>query len=226
MVKALANHAHPRRTAKLAKGELSTLIVDDHFVTRLGIKQLLTEEFRGITFGEAATKSEALEAIDKRAWHAVTLEINIPGNRGLHLLEELLRRQPDAQVLVLTVHPEWQYARKALSLGALAYLTKDSPRLELVKGFSRLLAAKRHVDRASQSVPAVIPVTGNLHETLSSQEYKVGLALASGKRPGQVAAELQLSIKTVSTYKSRILKKMQMNNSADLVRYAIDHQLL
>jgi two-component system, NarL family, invasion response regulator UvrY len=221
----LVSRGNPDRRSRHGKGTLAVLIVDSHMVTRHGVKQLLTEEFRGVTFGEATTKGEALEALEKRTWQAVILEINIPGNRGVRILEEILRRQPEARVLVLTVHPAWQYASKALSSGALAYLTKDSPRVELVKAFSQVLTGKRQVGRSQESLPDVIRGNEMSHEILSPQEFKVMLALAAGKRPGEIAFELKVSIKTVSTHKRRILNKMRLNNSADLVRYAIDHQL-
>ena len=216
---------NPDRRRKLGEDTLSILIVDNHFVVRHGIKQLVAEEFRGVIFGEAQTKSEALEALEARRWHAVILEIGIPGNRGLQLLQDIIQRQPDIRALLLTVHPEWHYARKALNLGALVYLTKDSPRADLMKAIRQVLTSRRQAARSPDSAPSVIHATANPHETLSSQEFKVLLALGAGKGPGEIAADLNLSIKTVSTYKRRILNKMQLNNGADLIRYTIDHQI-
>jgi DNA-binding NarL/FixJ family response regulator len=217
------NNCTPDRR-KPSEAGLSVLIADNHWLLRYGVKQLLAEEFRGIAFGEARTKTEVLEELGKRAWQAVSLELDIPGARGLEILEEILRRQPDARVLVLTVHPKSQYASKALNLGALAYLTTDSPRVELLNAFRRVLAGERYIGRSRESVPAVMPVGPSLHESLSPREFEVMLALSVGKRPGEIAIELNRSIKTISTYKRRILEKMQLHNTADLVRYTIDHQ--
>jgi DNA-binding NarL/FixJ family response regulator len=215
------NQANPSRKNRGGDGGFWTLIADNHLATRYGIKQLLGEEFRGISFGEAGTKSEVLEALEKRVWQAVTLELNIPGTRGLDMLQEILRQQCQARVLVLTAYPESRYARKALSLGAFGYLTKDRPRVEFVKAFRQVLEGTNSTGPAQASGLIVIPA----HETLSAQEFKVMLAMNAGKRPGEIASELNLSIKTVSTYKRRIFNKMQLENSADLVRYAIDHHL-
>jgi two-component system invasion response regulator UvrY len=215
------NYTPDRR--KPSEAGPSVLIADNHWLLRYGVKQLLAEEFRGIAFGEARTKREVLEELERRAWQAVSLELDIPGTRGLELLEEILQRQPEARVLVLTVHPKSQYASHALNLGALAYLTTDSPRVELLNAFKRVLAGERYIGRSKESVPAEIPV-GPTHETLSPREFEVMLALSAGKRPGEIAIELNRSIKTVSTYKRRILEKMQLHNTADLIRYTIDHQ--
>ena len=214
--------AEPRSSDR---DRLSVLIVDSHWVTSRGVKQLLAEEFRGIAFGEARTRSEALKEIEKRAWHAVILEINIPGNHGLQILEDVLARRPETRVVVLTVDAESQCASQALSLGALAYLTKDCPRVDLIKAFRRVLMGARPLARSEKSAPPVIRVSAHSHETLSSQEFKVMLALGAGNRPGEIAAALNLSIKTVSTYKKRILSKMQLRSSADLIRYMVNHQL-
>lgn len=213
------------RSERRERDNLSVLIVDSHWVTSRGVKQLLAEEFRGIAFGEARTRSEALKEIGKRPWHAVILEINIPGNHGLEILEDILARQPETRVLVLTVDAEPQCVSQALSLGALAYLTKDSPRIELIRAFRRVLMGTRCVGRSEKSAQPVIRVSNHSHETLSSQEFKVMLALGTGKGPGEIATGLKLSIKTISTYKRRILNKLQLRSSADLIRYMIDHQL-
>ena len=205
----------------------SALIIDDHVVVRHGLKQMLREEFRGITFGDAANAVEARLALAKRPWDLVVLDIGMPGQDGFEVLREIRRDHPQMRVLVLSVHLERQYAAQALELGATGYVSKDASRSELLKAFRAVFAGKRYLSRSisGEPIPKAASSEDSPHKALSAREVVVMRALAMGKRSGEIAAQLNLNIKTVSTYKRRILNKLQLNSTADLVRYFIDHNL-
>ena len=205
--------------------KLSILIVDDHLLIRLGLKQVLGNEFRDVVFGEAETAEEALARIKAQPWHLVILDVSLPDDEdALSVLPEICARRPQAAVLVLGVHPDSQYAARYLQLGASGYISKSSGRFDLLKAVSNVLDGKKHfsesVRREARSLgPAAF------HANLSAQEYKVLLALAAGRRTGDVASDLNLSAKTVSTYKRRVLNKLGIESTAALVRYVIDNKL-
>ena len=199
------------------------LIVDDHLLVRNGLKQVLTEEYRSITFGEARTADEALAHVSKQPWDLIVLDIGIPGKDGFYVLHEILQRRPRTRVLMLSIHADPLYAVRARQIGALGYVCNDAGRSDLVKAFKNVLAGTAHYDASLPPRSAVPPAVD--HASLSAREYKVLLAFAAGKRTGEIAAELNLNIKTVSTYKRRLLDKLRLRSTADLVRYVIDHQL-
>jgi DNA-binding NarL/FixJ family response regulator len=206
---------------------LSVLVVDDHFVARHGLKQALREEFRDIAFGEAATAAEALIEIAKQRWAVIILDISIPATSGFQVLEEIRKKSSTAKVLVLSVHSEPQYAARAFRLGALAYVTKDAGRAEILAAFRSVLAGRKYVSASlarrlkaqSEAAYDVGP------EVLSSRERTVLLALAAGKRVTEIAKELNLDARTVTTYRRRILNKLHLHTVADIVRYVMDHQI-
>jgi len=205
----------------------SILIVDDHMLVRRGLRQILAEEFRDAVFSEASTADEALAEVARRPWELVTLNTGITGQSGLHLLQAIRKVRPKASVLVVSVHPAVRHAIRAFELGAMAYVTKDTPRSELVKAVRSLLAGRKYLT-ASLSQKLRSEIAGDHeqgHETLSAREFKVMLAIATGKRTGEIATEWHLSAKTVSTYRHRILSKLGLKSNADVVRYVIDHQL-
>jgi DNA-binding NarL/FixJ family response regulator len=213
--------------------KLSILIVDDHLLIRLGLRQVLGQEFRDVVFGEAETAEEALARIKAQPWHLVILDVSLPDDEdALSVLPEICARRPQAAVLVLGVHPDSQYAARYLQLGASGYISKSSGRSDLLKAVADVLDGKKHfsesVRREARS-PARSPARSQrpaaLHASLSAQEYKVLLALAAGRRTGDVASELNLSAKTVSTYKRRVLNKLGIESTAALVRYVIDNKL-
>jgi DNA-binding NarL/FixJ family response regulator len=199
------------------------LIVDDHLLVRNGLRQVLAEEYRGVVFGEARTADEALTQVAKHAWDLVVLDIGIPGQDGFYVLQETLQRRPRTRVLMLSIHADPPYAARARQLGACGYLSKDAGRSDLVKAFRNVLAGRAHFDSSLPHVSAAPAAPGQA--TLSAREHKVLLAFAAGKRTGEIAAELSLSIKTISTYKRRLLNKLHLTSTADLVHYVIDHQL-
>ena len=205
------------------------LIADDHAVVRRGLREILEEEIPGAEFGEAADTREALEQIRKHDWDVVVLDITMPGGSGLDVLRDSKGIRPNLAVLVLSMHPEDQYAVRALKAGAAGYLTKESAPEELVTAISTILAGRKYVSASLAQGLALRLANGNdgpLHETLSAREHEVMLMLAAGTMVSHIAEELSLSVKTVSTYRTRILDKMGMKTNADLTRYAMENDLL
>ena len=205
--------------------KLSILIVDDHLLIRLGLKQVLGHEFRDVVFGEAETAEEALAQIKVKPWHLVILDVGLPDDDdGFSVQREICARRPQAAVLVLGMHPDAQYAARCLQLGAAGYISKSSGRSDLLKAVGDVLDGKKHFSESVRR-EARSQRSAGFHADLSAQEYKVLLALAAGRRTGEVAAELNVSAKTVSTYKRRVLNKLGLESIAGLVRYVIDHKL-
>ena len=196
------------------------LLVDDHPVVRNGVKQELAGT--GITVDEAGTADEALERLRERPCDIVVLDITLPGRSGLELLNELRRERPSLPVLVLSMHPAAQFARRVLSAGAWGYLTKDSPPGELGRAITRLRAGHRYLPHGGHHNRPPKPQ----HDRLSDREYQVLRMLAAGRPVSQIAADLSLSIKSISTYRARILKKMGMQTNADLIRYGLNNNLV
>jgi two-component system, NarL family, invasion response regulator UvrY len=199
------------------------LIVDDHMLVRNGLKQVFAEEYRRVVFGEAGTADEALAQIAKQPWDLVSMEITIPGRDGFYLLQQILLRRPGTRVLVLSSLEDPLSASRALKMGASDYVCKSAGRSELVKAIKHALNGKAHAARSfAPKSPA--PVSSR-RVVLSAREQNVMLAFAAGKGTAEIAAELSLSVTTVSTYKRRILNKLHLKSSANLIRYAIDHRL-
>jgi DNA-binding NarL/FixJ family response regulator len=205
----------------------SVLIIDDHPAYCHGLKQVIGEEFPGTIYGEASNGDSALRQLGKLAWDLVILDMDLPGTNGLPLLQAIREQLPNCKVLLLTAHPGAEFLTDFLQLGAVGYLTKEEARMDLIRAFRSVMNGKPY--------PAKVPErTRTLnchhwdppHQGLSEREFSVMIALAEGKRPTDIARELDLSIKTVSTYKRRILDKMNMNVSAELTRYAIRSGLI
>jgi two-component system invasion response regulator UvrY len=205
------------------------LITDDHAVVRQGLKQILAEEFKRAEFGEASNVQEAIDKVWKENWDVVVLDITMPGRSGLEVLKEIKRSRPKLPVLMLSMHPEDQFAVRLLKIGASGYMTKESAPQELVGAVKKVVAGGRYVSPALAEKMAsylAIDVQTPPHERLSDREFLVLRLIASGKTPTAIAKELGLSVKTVSTYRTRILEKMSMANSAELTHYAIQNQLV
>jgi two-component system, NarL family, invasion response regulator UvrY len=205
------------------------LIVDDHAVFRRGLKETLGEAFPRVTFGEASTALEALEETRRQDWNIVILDISMPGRSGLDILNDLHQLRARLPILLLSMHPEEQYARRALKSGAAGYLTKESVPEELKEAVRRIVAGGRYVSASLAEKLASDLRTGGdtpIHELLSDREFQVLRMIASGKTVKEIADELSLSVKTVSTYRARILEKTGMKTNADLIRYALQTQLV
>jgi two-component system invasion response regulator UvrY len=205
------------------------LIADDHAVVRRGLKQILADEFKKADFGEASNAREALDRIRKEKWDTVVLDITMPGRSGLEALKEIKEARPKLPVLVLSMHPEDQFAVRVLKSGASGYMTKESAPEELVGAVKKVLGGGRYVSAALAEKMAsylAIDTPKPPHERLSDREFVVLRMIASGKTVSRIAAELSLSVKTVSTYRTRILEKMAMTSNAELTHYAIKNQLV
>jgi len=208
---------------------MRVLIADDHAVFRRGLRDTLAEAFSRVTFGEAKTAQETIELARRQDWDVVILDISMPGKSGLDILDDLRRLRPKLPVLLLTMHPEQQYARRALKAGAAGYLTKDSVPEELKEAIKRIVAGGRYVSATLAEKLAVDLREGAdlpLHELLSDREFQVLRMIASGKTVKEIAEDLSLSVKTVSTYRARILEKTDMKTNAELIRYALQSQLV
>jgi two-component system, NarL family, invasion response regulator UvrY len=208
---------------------MKILIADDHAVVRRGLKETIGEDFRKATFGEATTAQETLECVRRQDWDIVVLDISMPGKSGLDILDDLQRLRPKLPVLFLTMHPEEQYARRALRAGAAGYMTKESVPDELKSAVRRILSGRRYVSATLAEKLAFDLRKGAdvpLHELLSDREFQVLRMIASGGSIKEIAGELSLSVKTVSTYRARLLKKTGMRTTADLIRFAIRSHLV
>lgn len=205
------------------------LIVDDHAVVRDGIKRIFDEQPVAAVFGEAVTPQEALNLVSEHEWDLVVLDISLQGGNGLEALKEMKKIHPKLRVLILSMHAEEQYARRAFKSGAAGYITKDSPRAEIVKAVNKVMSGERYVSSALAE-KLIVSMQGDedkpLHETLSDREFEVMRLIASGKTLKEIAEILSLSDKSISTYRMRILEKMKMKTNAELIRYVLQHGLI
>jgi DNA-binding NarL/FixJ family response regulator len=208
---------------------ISILIADDHAILRRGLKEILRGELESATFDEAGTAQQVLAQVHSRVWDLVILDISMPGRSGLDLLRDLQQLRPELPVLVLSMHPEDQYATRVLKAGAAGYMNKETAPKELVKAVRKVLAGGRYVSAAlAEKLAADLSADAARlpHEKLSHREFEVLRMIASGKTVSQIAEELHLSVTTVSTHRARMLEKMGMENNADLMRYALHNRLI
>ncbi|MGE8565086.1 MAG: response regulator [Achromobacter sp.] len=207
---------------------ITLMLADDHTLLREGLRRLLEQAGDITVAGEARDGSEALRQLALRAWDLIVLDMSMPGRDGVGLIRQIKTDFPKVPILVLTMHGEQQYAVQAIKAGAAGYLTKDSAADELVQAVRKVAAGGRYLSRSlAESIVFERhgDVSGQPHLLLSDRELSVFRYLASGMSNSDIARLLCLSIKTVSTYKGRVLVKMQLRNQADLVRYAIKHDL-
>jgi two-component system, NarL family, invasion response regulator UvrY len=205
------------------------LIVDDHAIVREGLKRILSEIVDADCIGEAANGLEAMELIRKQSWDTVLLDIAMPGKSGLELLKVIKGENPALPVLVLSIYPQDQYEVRVLAAGASGYLNKETAPEQLVAAVKKVTRGRKWISEATaerlasgREADSIRP----LHERLSDREFDVLRMIASGKTVGQIAEELHLSVKTVSSHRSRILKKMGMQNNAELANYGIRQGLV
>lgn len=204
------------------------LLVDDHPVARHGIKSLLVERMKDAVIGEAPDGMTALRAIEDDPWDLVIADISMPGMSGLELIKEIRNVKPTLPTLVLSMHPPSQFARRALSAGAMGYVTKDSGLDEFITAIEHATRGRRYItsDTADLLLRQSEKWEALPHESLSDREYQVLRLLGSGQTISDIGRELGLSVKTVSTYRARVLEKLGMRSNAELMRYAIENQLL
>ena len=205
------------------------LIADDHAVVRNGLTKILKEADGGICVDEAENGQEALAKALQASYEMVLMDISMPGRGGLEVLKEIKSHRPKLPVLMLSMHPEEEYAVRALRAGASGYVTKDSAAEELVGAVRKVLGGGRYVS-ASLAEKLAFEMEADVdrppHEILSDREFQVMRMIASGKTVKEIAQELSLSVKTISTYRSRILEKMRLKNNAELTRYAFENRLV
>src|SRR5258706_9085319 len=208
---------------------MKILLADDHAVVRQGLKLILADHFKKAVFGQARNATEALMRIAKEHWDVLVLDITMPGRSGLEILQDVKRLRPKLPVLVLSMHPEDQFAVRMLKTGAAGYLTKESADVELVGAIKKVVEGGRYISPSLAERMASyldMDLSKAPHERLSDREFLVLRMIASGKTVSQIAKELSLSVATVSTYRARILEKMDMKNNAELTHYAIQKSLV
>ena len=208
---------------------MKILITEDHAVVRQGLKLILADHFRKAVFGEARNATEALARVWKEKWDVVVLDITMPGRSGLEVLKEIKRSRPKLPVLILSMHPEDQFAVRLFKAGAAGYLTKESAGEELVGAIKKVVAGGRYISPSLAERMAsylTMDVQKAPHERVSDREFLILRMIASGKPVSQIARELSLSVSTVSTYRARILEKMDMKNNAELTHYALQKELV
>jgi len=203
---------------------IRVLVVDDHAVVREGLKRIIAEASGMMVGGEAADGPEALRLVMSEPWDAVVLDVTMPGRSGLDVLKEIRRQQPHLPVLILSMHGEEQYAIRALKAGAAGYMTKESASDQLVAAIRRVAGGRRHISPSLAEQLAVDigrDTDQPLHAALSDREHEVLCLIGSGHTLSEIARRLSVSVKTVSTYRARMLDKMSMHNNAQLTHYAI-----
>jgi len=208
---------------------IKIFIADDHAIVRKGLKQIISETPDMIVSEEADNGLEALDKISENNYDVILLDISMPGKNGLEILRLVKRKKPKLPVLMLSVHPEEQYAIRSLRAGAAGYLTKESAPDELIAAIRKISKGGKFVNAslAEKLISELeIYVEKPSHETLSDREYQVMCMSAMGKTLKEIAQELSLSIQTVSTYRTRILEKMDMTSIAEVIRYAVKHGLV
>lgn len=205
------------------------LIVDDHAILRAGLKRILEDEFANVAVGEAGSADEAASELAGGTWDVVLLDISLPGRSGLDLLPDVKRDHPATRVIVLSSFGDQQFAVRSLRMGASAFLTKERAARELIDAIRTVVAGRRYVSaELAEQLAALVAADKpqSPHETLSSREFEVFRLIACAKTVSEIGVELGLSVKTVSTYRARVLEKMAMSSNAELMQYAIRHGLV
>ena len=205
------------------------LIVDDHAIVRVGLKQILMEERDDFIFGEAASASEAFRLLGETQWDLMLLDINLPAKNGIETLKQIRAQNNQIPVLVLSMYPEDQYAVRALKAGAAGYMTKEMAPECLLDAINKVAGGGRYISpELAEQLAREIQSGGNPHphSLLSDREYEIFRLIASGKSVSEIGQALSLSVKTVNTYRSRILGKMGLKHNAELTHYAVKYQLV
>lgn len=207
---------------------MNILIADDHAIVRKGLKQLLLDELGNAVIIEASNCTEVYEQVRGKVWDFILLDISMPGRNGLDILKQLRADGIKAPILMLSMHPEEQYAVRVLKAGASGFLNKNSATDELINAVRKVLSGKRYI--TATLAEKLADSLGNSEkpsqEQLSDREMQVFQLLATGKTVSDIAEEIALSVSTVSTYRGRILEKMKFANNAELTRYALDNKLI
>jgi DNA-binding NarL/FixJ family response regulator len=213
----------------IESGRIKILIADDHGIVRKGIMQSLTLNFPQAAFGEASNAGEILRLISEELWDILILDISMPGRNGLDVLKEIKASHPGLQVIIFSMYPEDQFAIRCIKAGAAAYLTKDISSDEFAEAIRKILTGGRYLTASLADLIAneiKVSVEKPVHSILSDREFQVFLLIASGMNVSLVARELSLSVKTISVYRSNILKKMNLKNNAEITYYGFKHNLV
>lgn len=208
---------------------MNIILIEDHPIFRIGVRQLVLQHWPEANVVEAGTLAEALVTVRGMPFQFAIVDLNLPDTSGLEVLSQLVRAVPKTRVLVLSFNSEAAYAQRALQMGAAGYLAKDHAANELITALERIAGGGRYIT-ASLAEQLADLMTGerkqHLHEELSAQEYRVLIQLAQGQRVGDIAEGMNLSPKTISTYRSRVLEKLQLASNAELARYCVAHALI
>jgi len=208
---------------------IKILIADDHPIVRQGLKQIISETADMVVKDEASNSQEVIEKIQKSKFDILILDISMPGRSGLDILKDIKTERPDLPVLILTMHPEDQLAARVLKAGASGYLTKDSAAEQLVSAVRKIVAGGKYLN--PELAERIAFMIGNKskeypHEILSDREFHVMCLIGKGKSIREISEELMISPKTVSTYRTRILEKMNFRNDADIIHYTIENKII
>ncbi|HEY5610543.1 MAG TPA: response regulator transcription factor [Thermoanaerobaculia bacterium] len=208
---------------------MRALCVDDHAIFRQGVKQILVQYDRQVKIGEAATAEDAMRLARESRWDIVILDLSLPDRSGLHVLTELKREQPNLPVIVLSMHADDEYAVRALRTGASGYVTKESAPEELIAAIQKVMRGGRYMSPAlAEKIAFALASPESAekpHHALSEREMEILQLIGAGKSLKEIAAMLSLSVKSVGTYRARVLQKMAMNSNADLIRYVVENNL-
>lgn len=208
---------------------IKVLIADDHPIVRQGLRQILSGVSDMTVAGEAVDGQETLAQVRAGGWDVLVLDITMPGRSGFDILKELKHERPELPVLVLSIHAEEQFAVRVLKAGASGYLTKENAPAELIKAIRKVVSGGRYISRGlAERLAFGLDADSDRppHEALSDREFQVMQLMAGGKTLAEIADELSLSAKTVSTYRTRLLEKMNLKTNAEIIRYAIEHGLV
>lgn len=202
------------------------LIADDHAIVRKGLAQILHEEFPDAEVTEVANSNKVLEEVSRQTWDVILLDISMPGRNGIETLKQIRSNGIKAPILMLSMHSEDQYAVRVLKAGASGFLNKESATSELLAAVRKVLSGRKYITPSVAEKLAETTIEKNAHELLSDREMQVLQHIASGKTVSEIAEEIALSVNTISTYRTRILEKLDLNNNAELTRYALDNKLV
>jgi two-component system, NarL family, invasion response regulator UvrY len=208
---------------------LRILVADDHEIVRKGIKQILTEEFSFVEIGEAFDRPSLVEKALAESWDIIISDLSMPGGGGFEAIKQILHQKPRQPILIVSFYPEEQYATRAFRAGASGFLNKSTATEELINAVRVILSGRRylHFENISNKFLLQLKQAGLLpHELLSIREYEVMLKLAAGKSVAEIANELAVTSNTISTYRARLLEKMDMSSNAQLIKYAIENKLI
>lgn len=207
---------------------MKVLIADDHAIVRKGLIELLREEFKSMQVFEATNSQQATELIKKEVFDIILLDISMPGRNGIEILKQIRAQGIKSPVLMLSMHPEDQYAIRSLRAGASGFINKETATEELLTAIHRVTAGRKYISVAVAEKLADLGNQGEKppHEYLSDRELQVLIMISSGKTVSEIADELSLSVNTISTYRTRVLEKLALSNNAELTRYALDYGLI